>query len=81
MPFTVLDMDTLILIAELIRTNKFDIFANIESYHKYIGGGLKQYSVNELFHFSEVSFSSYIYGEYETRSPEIINKWYDSILS
>ena len=81
MPFTVLDMDTLILIAELIRTNKFDIFANIESYHKYIGGRLKPYSVNELFHFSEVSFSSYIYGEYETHSPEIINKWYDSILS
>lgn len=80
MPFTVLDMDTLILIAELIRTNKFDIFDNIDSYHKYIGGKLKPYSVNELFHFSEISFSTYIYGEYETHSPEIIDRWYDSLL-
>lgn len=80
MPFTVLDLDTFILIAELIRTNKFDIFANIDSYQKYIGGKLKSYSENELFHFSEISFSSYIYGEYETHSPEIIDKWYDSLL-
>lgn len=80
MPFTVLDMDTLILIAELIRTNKFDIFSNIDSYHKYISGRLKPYSINELFHFSEVSFSSYIYSEHETHSPEIINKWYDSLF-
>lgn len=81
MPFTVLDMDTLILIAELIRTKNFDIFSNIDSYHKYISGRLKPYSINELFHFSEVSFSSYIYSEHETHSPEIIDKWYDSLFS
>lgn len=81
MPFTVLDMDTLILIAELIRTNKFDIFSNIDSYHKYINGRLQPYSTNELFHFSEVSFSSYIYSEHETHSPEIIDIWYDSLFS
>lgn len=80
-PFTVLDMDTLILIAELIKTNKFDIFYNIDSYHNYISGRLKPYSTSELFHFSEISFSSYIYGEYETHSPEIVDKWYKSLFS
>lgn len=81
MPFTVLDMDTLILIAELIRTNEFDIFRNIDSYHRYINGRLNPCSATELFHFTEVSFSSYIYSEHETHSPKIIDKWYDSLFS
>ncbi len=74
-PITVLDMDTLILIAELIRNDRFDIFNNIEQYHAYIEGNSPHYSENELFSYSNTSFSIYIYGEYETCSPKIINKW------
>lgn len=79
MPFTVLDMDTLILVSELIRNNRFDIFENIEKYHQYIEGKEKTYTMNELFHYSEVSFTSYIYSEYETCSPKIIDEWYESL--
>ena len=74
--FTVLDMDTLILIAELIKTKAFDIFDNIESYHAYIEGKYPRYSMSEIFNYSDTSFSSYIYSEYETRTPAIIDEWY-----
>lgn len=77
--FTVLDMDTLILIVELIKIGEFDIFDNIESYHTYIEGGHSNYSMNEIFDYSDVSFASYIYDKYETRSPEIIDKWYETL--
>lgn len=80
-PITVLDMDTLILIAELIRTEQFDIFNNIEEYHAYIEGNAPKYSVNELFNYSEASFSMYIYDKYETCSPKIIDDWFMELQS
>lgn len=77
-PFTVLDMDTLILISELIRNGNFDIFYDIESYHTYISGKNKIYSINEYFYHSDISFSTYIYDKYETKSPDIIDQWLDA---
>lgn len=73
--FTVLDMDTLILVAELIRQGDFDIFKEIEEYHNYIEGKQNYYTIGETFYYSDVSFSAYIIDKYETYSPKIIEEW------
>lgn len=77
-PFTVLDMDTLILISELIRDGSFDIFNEIESYHIYISGKDNNYSIKEYTYYSDASFPTYIYEKYETKSPAIIDEWLES---
>ena len=74
-PFTVLDIDTFILIADLINNNEVDIFREIESYHSYINGQGAYESVEELFLSSNISFAAFIKSRYETKSPSIIDEW------
>lgn len=76
-PFTILDIDTLIIIAELIRNKSIDIFREIEEYHKYIKGEQDFYSESEKFLYSELSFASYITGKYTTYIPKIVDEWFE----
>lgn len=66
-PFTVLDMDTFILVSELIRRNKLNIFKEIENYHKHL----------KKHHFIEqtISFATYLRFKYKTRWPKEISTW------
>ena len=66
-PFTVLDMDTFILISELIRTNKLNIFSEIQSYHKHV----RHPNPNE----QNISFATYLRFRHETRLPKEVIKW------
>ena len=80
-PFTVLDMDTLILIADLIKNGELDLYEQIEQYHKYIAGEYDNYSLTEILHYSDISFSAYIMDKFETRSPAIINDWLKALYA
>ncbi len=70
-PFTVLDLDTFILISDLIRSNKLDIFKTIEDYHKYIS--------KSLFEEKEISFAIYLRAAFETKSPNIVLNWLNQL--
>lgn len=78
-PFTILDIDTFILIADLIKNNVINIFDEIESYHSYINRQGEYESMEELFLSSNVSFATFIKSRYETTSPSIINEWYKNL--
>lgn len=71
-PFTVLDMDTFILISELIRRNKLNIFKEIESYHKHIYG--------HNFDEKTISFATFLRFKYETRWPKVVSTWLKKIF-
>lgn len=80
-PLTVLDMDTLILSADLIREGRIDIFSEIETYHKYCDRKLKthRYTPEEILHCKDISFSAFLMSRYELKSPSII-KVYENEL-
>lgn len=78
-PFTVIDIDTLILIIELIKNSELDIYEQIEQYHTYIAGKQENYSLNEILYYSDISFAAYIMDKFETRSPAIIDDWFKNL--
>ena len=67
--FTVLDIDTFILISELIRKNKLNIFEEIENYHKYI-------SISDE---TEISFAVYLKAKFETKLPRVVFYWLNQL--
>ena len=79
-PVTILDMDTLILISDLVKKGELDIFEQIEQYHNYIDGKHGTYSQTEKLYYSDISFSSYIMDKFEMRSPSIINDWFEELV-
>lgn len=70
-PFTVLDMDTFILISELIRSKKLNIFREIENYHKHINwhNGDDQ----------NISFAIYLRYKYKTSLPKEVLRWIQNL--
>lgn len=78
-PFTVLDIDTFILIAELLKNNEIDLFSEIENYHSYISGSYDYASVEERYYATNSSFAAFLKSRYETKSPAIIGEWIRSL--
>ena len=74
-PITVLDMDTFILASDLIKSGMIDIFSEIKNYHAYCQRRLSghSYTLTELLHCQDVSFSVFLMSRYELKSPEITN--------
>ena len=71
LPFTALDLDTFILISELIRDGQLNIFQVIENYHSYIN--------NATFEIKEMSLASYIRENFEIQSPQIVSEWLNTL--
>lgn len=70
-PFTALDIDTFILISELIRDGRMDIFREIENYHSHIS--------SSRFEEKEISFAMYLRANFVMQSPKIVHEWLKSI--
>lgn len=71
-PFTTLDIETFILISDLIGNNQLDIFKVIEGYHTHI--------CKSEFEEREISFATYLRSNYETKSPKVVLNWLSQLF-
>ena len=74
MPITIIDIDTLILSADLIRSGEINLEDVIERYHSYINGDFdtNPYTALEFLSCRNISFATFIMSQYELRSPKIV---------
>lgn len=83
MPITIIDIDTFILSADLIRDGQINLENVIERYHSYINGEFDKnsYTPLEFLSCKNVSFSTFIMSQYELRSPKIVKDMVNRLLT
>lgn len=83
MPITIIDIDTFVLSADLIREGKIKLEDVIEKYHSYINGeAVGSYSTPlELLSCRNISFSTFLMGLYELKSPKIVREMANRLLN
>lgn len=83
MPITIIDIDTFILSADLIRDGQINLENVIERYHSYINGEFDKnfYTPLEFISCKNVSFSTFIMSQYELRSPKIVKDMVNRLLT